>query len=62
MNFTIQLTAEHVNTVLTGLSELKHGIVRPTFDHILGQIQQQEAAAQAAKATPAPSEAAGLTD
>lgn len=57
MIFTIKLSPEQVNLVLTGLNELKHGAVRETFDHVIGQVKQQEAAPDAA-----PAESAGLSD
>ena len=50
MEFTVNLTAEHVNTIFAGLDELPHKASRRTIDHILQQVQAQEAAAR----TPAP--------
>lgn len=51
MRFNLTLTVDHVNTILAGLNKLEHGQVRATFDHILQQVQKQEAAA---KAVPVP--------
>lgn len=44
MEFNIKMQPEHVNAVLAGLDELKHGVSRRTFDHILQQVKAQEAA------------------
>jgi hypothetical protein len=61
MNFTVTLTADHVNNVLAGLNKLEHGVSRGTFDLILQQVQAQEAAAKAPRA-PEDTPAAGLSD
>ena len=66
MEFNIKVTPEHVNTIFAGLDELPHKVSRRTLDHILQQVQAQEAAAQLApapnnKATPETPDA-GLTD
>ena len=61
MEFTIKLLPEHVNTVFAGLDELPHKTSRRTIDHILQQVQAQEAAANTPKA-PEPTPDAGLTD
>lgn len=61
MNFNITLNAEHVNAIFAGLNELKHGQARNTFDHILQQVQTQEAAAKAPK-VPEDAPSAGLSD
>lgn len=58
MEFTIKLQAEHVNVILAGLDELQHKVSRRTLDHILQQVQAQEAAARAPEA---PAES-GLAD
>lgn len=64
MNFTITLTPEHVNAIFAGLNKLEHGQVRTTFDHILQQVQAQEAAAVTAKPAPVQedTQSAGLSD
>ena len=61
MNFHLTLTVDHVNAILAGLNKLEHGQVRGTFDHILQQVQQQEAAAKAAP-VPEDTQSAGLSD
>ena len=61
MNFHLTLTVDHVNAVLAGLNKLEHGQVRATFDHILQQVQRQEAAAKAAP-VPEDTQSAGLSD
>jgi hypothetical protein len=61
MNFHLTLTVDHVNTILAGLNKLEHGQVRATFDHILQQVQRQEAAAKAAP-MPEDIQSAGLSD
>ena len=61
MNFHLTLTVDHVNAVLAGLNKLEHGQVRGTFDHILQQVQRQEAAAKAAP-VPEDIQSAGLSD
>lgn len=50
MEFTIKLTADHINTIFAGLDELPHKTARRTIDQVLQQVQAQEAAAR----TPAP--------
>ena len=69
MTFNLNLTADHINAIFAGLNKLEHGQVRTTFDHILQQVQKQEAAAQAPQVAPqaAPQAAedapvAGLSD
>ena len=61
MNFHLTLSAEHVNSIFAGLNKLEHGQVRGTFDLILQQVQAQEAAARAPKASE-DIPAAGLSD
>jgi hypothetical protein len=61
MNFNITLTADHVNNVLAGLNKLEHGVARGTFDLVLQQVQAQEAAARAPKASE-DTQSAGLSD
>jgi hypothetical protein len=61
MNFTITMTAEQINAVFAGLNRLEHGQARGPFDHILQQVQKQEAAATAAPA-PEDTQPAGLSD
>jgi len=65
MTFTINMTADQINAVFAGLNKLEHGQARGPFDHILSQVQKQEAAAQAAaQAAPAPeaAQSTGLSD
>jgi hypothetical protein len=61
MEFTIKLAPEHVNTIFAGLDELPHKAARRVIDHVLQQVQQQEAAARAAQA-PEDTQSAGLSD
>jgi hypothetical protein len=61
MLFNIQLQGEAINTVLKHLDLGSHGEVRRVFDDILGQVQKQEAAANAAPA-PEDIQSAGLSD
>jgi hypothetical protein len=61
MNFNLTLSADQVNVVLAGLNKLEHGQARGPFDHILQQVQKQEAAAMAAPA-PEDIQSAGLSD
>lgn len=46
MNFTF--TAEQINTILKMLDSLPHGQVRPVFDYIVGEAQNQIAKGQEA--------------
>lgn len=48
MHFNLTLTVDHVNTILAGLNKLEHGQARATFDHVLQQVQKQQAAPKAA--------------
>lgn len=61
MHFTLTLTTDHVNTILAGLNKLEHGQVRATFDHVLQQVQRQEADAKTAP-MPEDFQSAGLSD
>jgi hypothetical protein len=61
MNFNITLTVDQVNAVLAGLNKLEHAQARGPFDHILGQVQRQEAADKAAP-VPEDFQSAGLSD
>jgi hypothetical protein len=38
---TVQLTAEQWETVLRHLNAGQHGVVRPIFDSLMQQLQQQ---------------------
>jgi len=60
MDFTIKLSADHINVVLAGLDELQHKVSRRTLDTILQQVQAQQAAA--AETPSAPATEAGLSD
>jgi hypothetical protein len=44
MKFSIELSAQDIDTVLAALNELPHKVARNLIDNILGQAKAQEAA------------------
>lgn len=42
MEFTLKVPTEHINVILAGLDELKHGVARRTIDMLLAQVQEQQ--------------------
>lgn len=62
MEFTIKLSSDHVRAVLAGLNELKHGVARPAYDTIYGQVQRQEVDAQQKDASTPDNSSPGLSD